>query len=134
LGYEVWDIHVNNKFLQKTWADEHGLRIDSGRRWEVRLRRGIVPWVSRATNLWVYEIMTAQIKHYKPDVILSPAMNAVSNDFLREIKPYVKLLVGEHAATQLPETENWRVYDLVISSFPPTLDWFRLKGVEPSGI
>ena len=116
--------------MQKAWADEHGSRIDSGPRWEFRLRRGIVPWVSRATNLhWVYEIMTAQIKHYKPDVILSPAMNAVSNDFLREIKPYVKLLVGEHAATRLPETENWRVYDLVISSFPPTLDWFRLKGV-----
>ena len=130
LGHEAWDIHANNEFMQKAWADEHGLRIDSGRRWEFRLRRGIVPWVSRATNLqWVYEIMTAQVKHYKPDVILGPAMNAVSNDFLREIKPYVKLLVGEHAATQLPETENWRVYDLVISSFPPTLDWFRLKGV-----
>jgi spore maturation protein CgeB len=56
-------------------------------------------------------------------------MHGVSNDFLREIKPYVKLLVGEHAATRLPETENWSVYDLVISSFPPTLDWFRSKGV-----
>ena len=130
LGHEVWDIHANNEFMQKVWADEHGSRIDSGPRWEFRLRRGIVPWVSRAMNLqWVYEIMTAQIKHYKPDVILSPAMNAVNSDFLREIKPYVKLLVGEHAATQLPETENWRVYDLVISSFPPTLDWFRSKGV-----
>jgi hypothetical protein len=41
----------------------------------------------------------------------------------------VKLLVGEHAATRLPETGNWSVYDLVISSFPPTLDWFRSKGV-----
>ena len=75
------------------------------------------------------EIMTAQIKHYKPDVLLNQAMDGVSNDFLRGIKPYVKLLVGEHAATRLPETENWSVYDLVISSFPPTLDWFRLKGV-----
>jgi spore maturation protein CgeB len=41
----------------------------------------------------------------------------------------VKLLVGEHAATRLPETGNWSVYDLVISSFPPTLNWFRSKGV-----
>jgi spore maturation protein CgeB len=130
LGYEAREIDTNNEFMQKAWADEHGLRIDFQERWQFRLRRGLVPWVSRATNRqWVYEIMAAQVQHYKPDVLLSPAMNAVSNDFLREIKPYVKLLVGEHAATQLPETENWRVYDLVISSFPPTLDWFRLRGV-----
>jgi hypothetical protein len=73
--------------------------------------------------------MTAQIKHYKPDVLLNAAINGISTDFLQGIKPHVKLLVGEHAATRLPETGNWSVYDLVISSFPPTLDWFRSKGV-----
>jgi spore maturation protein CgeB len=130
LGYEALDIHANNEFMQKTWAKEHGLRIDPGQKWQFRLRRGIVPWVSRVRNRqWVYEIMTAQIKHYKPDVLLNQAVNGFSNDFLREIKPYVKLLIGEHAATRLPGTENWSVYDLVISSFPPTLDWFRSKGV-----
>ena len=135
LGYEVWDIHTNNESMQKAWADEHGLRIDSDRRWQFRLRRGIVPWVSRATNgQWVYQIMSAQIKHYKPDVLLNQAMDGVSNGFLRGIKPYVKLLVGEHAATRLPETENWSVYDLVISSFRPTVDWFRLKGIPAESI
>jgi spore maturation protein CgeB len=129
LGYEAWDIYANNEFMQETWADEHGLRIDSGQRWQFRLRRRLIPWVSRINRQRVYEIMTAQIKHYKPDVLLNQTMSGVSNDFLREIKPYVKLLVGQHAATRLPETENWSVYDLVISSFPPTLDWFRLKGV-----
>jgi hypothetical protein len=64
LGHEVWDIHANNEFMQKAWADEHGSRVDSGPRWQFRLRRGLVLWVSRATNLqWVYEIMTAQVKH-----------------------------------------------------------------------
>jgi spore maturation protein CgeB len=86
--------------------------------------------VSRTTNRqWVYQIMRAQIKHYHPDVLLNQTMDAVSIDFLRQIKPYVKLLVGEHAATRLPETENWSIYDLVVSSFPPTLDWFRSKGI-----
>jgi spore maturation protein CgeB len=130
LGHEAWDIHVNNKFLQKAWADEHGLRLDSGQRWKFRLRKGIIPWVSLAANRpWLYEILTAQIKHYRPDVLFNQAMGGVSVDFLRGIRPYVKLLVGEHAATRLSETENWSVYDLVVSSFPPTLDWFRLKGV-----
>jgi spore maturation protein CgeB len=130
LGYEAWDICANNEFMQKAWANEHGLRIDSGQRWQFRLRRGLIPWVARPTNCqWVYQIMTAQIRHYKPDVLLNQAMDCVSNDFLRGVKPYVRLLVGQHAATRLPETENWSVYDLIISSFPPTLDWFRLKGV-----
>jgi spore maturation protein CgeB len=130
LGYEVWDIHVNNEFMQKAWANEYGPRVDSGPRWQFGLKGGVIPWMSRASNrLWDCQILMAQIKHYKPDVLLNQAMSGVSNDFLREIKPYVKLLVGEHAATALSETENWSVYDLVISSFPPTVDWFRSKGV-----
>jgi len=130
LGYEVWNIHVNNEFIQTAWVGERGLRIDSGERWQSRLKRGLVFWVSRAKNLrWLYQIMAAQIKDYKPDVLLNQSMLGVSNDFLREIKPYVKLLVGEHAATPLPEAENWSIYDLVISSFPPTVDWFRSKGI-----
>ena len=50
--------------------------------------------------------MTAQIQDYKPDVLLNHAircrMHGFSNDFLRGIKPYVKLLVGAHAASRLP--------------------------------
>ena len=123
LGYEVWNIHVNNEFIQKAWAGERGLRIDSGERWQSRLKRGLMPWVSRAKNReWLYQIMAAQIKDYKPDVLLNQSMLGVSNDFLREIKPHVKLLVGQQGGRPLPETENWSVYDLVISSFPPTLD------------
>jgi spore maturation protein CgeB len=130
LGHEVWNIHANNEFMQNVWADEHGFRIESDPGWEFRLRRGIVPWLSRTTNRqWVYEIMRAQIEHYRPDVLLNQAMDYVSNDFLRQIKPSVKLLVGQQGGLPLPETRNWSVYDVVISSFPPTLDWFRLKGV-----
>ena len=130
LGYEVWDIRANNEFMQKAWADEHGLKIDPGQRWQFRLKKGLMPWVSRAKNPeWVYQIMAAQIKNFKPDVLLNQSMEGISTDFLREIKPYTKLLVGEHGATRLPETENWSVYDLVVSSFSPTVDWFRLKGI-----
>src|SRR6266478_1016611 len=47
LGYEAWDIRANNKFLQTAWAKEHGLKLASDGQWQLRLRRGIVPWVSR---------------------------------------------------------------------------------------
>ena len=28
LGHEANDIHVNNEFIQKQWAREHGLKVD----------------------------------------------------------------------------------------------------------
>jgi spore maturation protein CgeB len=129
LGHEVWDIHANNECMQKAWADEHGLKIDFGPRWEFRLRRGIVPWVSPVPRDWVHDILNKQIAHYKPDVLLNQAMDNIGSDFFAAVKPYVKMLVGQHAATSLLVNQNWSVYDLVISSFPPTLDWFRLRGV-----
>ncbi len=56
-------------------------------------------------------------------------MNWVSSDLLQEVKPRIRLLVGQHAATKLREGNDYRVYDLVVSSFPPTIDWFRQKGI-----
>jgi len=48
---------------------------------------------------------------------------------LREMKPHIRFLIGRHAATKLSEENDYRSYDLVLSSFPPTLDWFRHKGI-----
>ena len=45
------------------------------------------------------------------------------------IKPWVRLLVGQHAATTLPEDDDYRCYDLVVSSFPPTVECFSRKGI-----
>jgi spore maturation protein CgeB len=128
LGYEAWDIHANNKFLQKAWADEHGLRLDSGRRWEFRLRRGIVPWVSRVQCPWFFNILKAQIKHYNPDILLNQAMDTISSSFLKEMKPHVRLLMGQHAAP-LPEREDFSCYDFVVSSLPNLVGHFRRMGI-----
>jgi spore maturation protein CgeB len=61
--------------------------------------------------------------------VLNQAMDNIGSDFFPALKPYVKMLVGQHAATRLLVNQNWSVYDLIISSFPPILDWFRLRGV-----
>ncbi len=131
LGHEAWDIHANNEFMQKAWAREHGMSVPpEDYSWRFRFRRGIVPWVSRVKNRrWFYGILAAQIKHYKPDVLLNQAMDGISAKFLKEMKSYVQLLVGQHAATRLSDSEDYSCYDLVISSFPPTVDYFRQKGV-----
>jgi len=79
--------------------------------------------------LWFYDILAAQIKHYKPDVLLNQAMDAVCARFLREIKPYIQLLVGQ-IASPLPEKEAFSPYDLVISSLPNFVDHFRQMGLS----
>ena len=77
---------------------------------------------------WMYEILAAQTRHLRTDVLLNQNMTLDSR-FFREVKPHVRLLVGQHAATRLQGKEDAGAYDLVVSSFPPTLEWARARGV-----
>src|SRR5438309_6262865 len=102
LGHKANNIYVNNEYLQKAWAKDHGLRVASDCNWRFRLRRGIIPWVSRIhQRRWFNDILAGQIRHYKPDVLFNLSMNTLSSRFLQEMKPYIRLLVGQHAATRL---------------------------------
>lgn len=130
LGHDARDFHVNNEVLQRKWALEHGVRVGADKEWNFRLRRGFIPWISRTqVRRWYYDILAAQIKDYKPDVILNLAMDEISSVFLQEMKPHTRLLVGQIAA-HIPTGENWGVYDLVISSLPNFVDRFRQIGVR----
>jgi spore maturation protein CgeB len=150
LGHEAWDIHANNEFMQKAWAREHGIRVEEPTPTEQRAIAVLsrARWMAAKTPLrylkplfrpvlrsldsqqsWFYDILTAQIKYYKPDILLNQAMDGISTRFLKEMKPYVRLLVGQHAATQVPDSEDFGCYDLVISSFMPTVEYFRQKGI-----
>lgn len=146
LGHEAWDIHANNEFMQKAWAREHGMRVEEPalmlQRWQRTLQRA--QWVAALTPLrylkpllrpvlrsldsWIYDILAAQIKYYKPDILLNQGMSTISASFLREMKPYVQLLIGQ-IASRLPQGENFGCYDLVISSLPNLIDYFRKLGI-----
>src|SRR5919197_3950215 len=55
LGHEAHQIFFNNEDFQTAWAREHGLQIHA--RWQFRLRRGFVPWLSRSKDPhWLYGI------------------------------------------------------------------------------
>jgi spore maturation protein CgeB len=128
LGHEASEIDVNNEFMQKAWARQHGLRLDPDGRWEFRLRRGIVPWVSRVTDPRTYEILAAQIKHYRPDVLLNHTIS-LSGDFFREMKPHVRLMIGSHASPFDTEPDLG-MYDLMLSVVDNFVDYFRRQGVR----
>jgi spore maturation protein CgeB len=55
-------------------------------------------------------------------------MDGISSRFLREMKPFIRLLVGQIAAP-LPKSEDFSGYDLVVSALPSYVDHFRSMGV-----
>jgi spore maturation protein CgeB len=128
LGHEAWDVDVNNEFMQKAWARQHGLKVDARGPWQFRLRRGLVPWVSRSTDRWMYDVLREQIRFYKPDVLLTHWIG-LDRAFLREMKPHVRLMVGSHASPIRSE-HNVRVYDLMLSVVDNFVDYFRRQGVK----
>jgi hypothetical protein len=88
LDHEANVVFVNNEYIQTAWAREHGLKINT--RWQFRLRRRFVPWLSRMKDKrWLYDILTAQIKHFKPDVLLNDDMS-LAPAYFREMKPYFR--------------------------------------------
>src|SRR5215831_682832 len=90
LGHEAYDINVNNVPMQSAWAREHGIK-DSDLRWQFRLRKGVVPWLSRVSDRqWSSDVLAAQIKYYKPDILFTLDMQ-IGNDVFKRIKPEVRL-------------------------------------------
>jgi hypothetical protein len=130
LGHEAWEVHVNNPRMQAAWAREHGWRVRRPFPWRPALGRQF-PWFFRreAPPAIPYDVLTRQVEHYRPDVILNQAMDEVDTAFLRSLKPRVRLLAGQ-VASPISDGRDWGVYDLVISSLPNFVDYFRKRGVR----
>ena len=129
LGHEAWDIEANNEPLQRAWARENGAGISQIGQWKPRLKRGFVPWISRVDDQrWMYEVLAAQIKQYRPDVLVNYTMQ-LDTQFFREIKGYIGFLVGHHAAP-LPAGRDFEVYDLTLSLVNNFVDYFRRQGMK----
>jgi spore maturation protein CgeB len=139
LGHEAQDVYVNNLPMQRAWAKEygHGISSETGwldRLWQAtdrpimrRIRPLIRPWCGRDDE--AYRTLTAQVDHDRPDVFLNQAMDGIESRWVHKMRPWVRLIVGQHAATSLPDDGDYKGYDLVISSFPPTVEFFQRKGI-----
>jgi hypothetical protein len=133
LGHEAWDLHANNEVMQRTWAGEQGIDLPREPRRRIRMRRGFVPWLSPVADNeseWFREILLAQVRYYKPDVIFNHDIIKIDRTTVAELKKSGALLVGQSGPVlKDPGREGWSVYDLLLSSFPPTLEWARSLGV-----
>lgn len=130
LGHEAWDVHANNEITQKTWAREHGAGGARRRSWVA----AVLPFVGRRLRQepahgWFHKIVAAQVKHYRPDVLLNQTMYDIRSDFIREVKPYARLVIGQHGAPP-PEDQDLSCYDLIISAGPELVSHFRGLGLR----
>lgn len=132
-GHEVLDVWGNQMPLQIQWCLENdAAHVPLLRTRALELGNGAICGIEPAPvissrSLHV-DIVIEQIKRFKPDVILGGYLHDFNTEFLRELRPYYKIAIGQHAAA-LPECD-FSGYDAIISSLPNQVEWFKQHHVE----
>lgn len=110
IGYVVDEVISNVEPAQKAWAREHGLRYDE--------------------NNWLFEITTAQVKSFRPEVLFVNDYVTYPADYIRNLKsecPSIRLVLGWCGAPY-SDSSVFSQYDVVLSSVPELIDDFRTLG------
>jgi spore maturation protein CgeB len=123
LGHEAEVIVTNAHAAQRAWAEEHRLPHLDQTRWSFRLRRGVLPWVSRRRTETAWGIVIEQVRAYRPDVVYVAILNTMPTTIVAQIRKSARLVVAQ-VATTIPDG-TYRDYDLIISSIPAIVHRFR---------
>jgi spore maturation protein CgeB len=89
-----------------------------------------IQWLRRRVKKrWEMKILRAQIEAFQPDLILNQEMSYLRSSAFDDLKKPGRLLFGQ-IASALPRRDRFENYDLVISSLPNQVAWFRAHGVN----
>ena len=102
-GCNADDIYVNNNLLDKKWVDKF-------------------------KDIRSIPTFFKQIEYYKPDIIYFQNISFLTNDIYNYLNKYNIKIVGQ-IASPLPANFNHKNYDILISSFPHFVEYFRTLGV-----
>ncbi|KPA19138.1 Methyltransferase type 11 domain protein, partial [Candidatus Magnetomorum sp. HK-1] len=69
-----------------------------------------------------------QIKHYKPDVVFIHDLQIITDNFLKYIRPFTKLIVGQSGSPSLP-TINLSLIDIMFTLLDHLVDYYRKFGI-----
>lgn len=111
-GYEAEEIIANVESMQKAWARENNQ--------------------SYTEQDWLFEITTAQIKAFKPDVLFVNDYITFTASYLRALRaecPSIKLVLG-WCGGPYPDLSVFREYDIVLSCIPELVCGFREAGLR----
>jgi spore maturation protein CgeB len=125
LGHEATEVVANCRPLQLQWAREQSLPL----RHKVGKRAycGIpMPSIERD---WFYPVLLAQVKFHRPDIVHFQDPGNTDPAFPQEIRRYVRLISGQ-IASPIPPKADLKPYDLMLSSLPNFVEWFRRQGMR----
>ncbi|MCH9001847.1 MAG: glycosyltransferase [Planctomycetes bacterium] len=95
--------------LMERWAAEHGVTLTGN--------------VHDQRRQFVAEC----VRRFKPDILYVFEWSPLGDAFLADVKRHVRLLVGQIASPLRPD-RTYAATDLMISSWPPIVDYFRREG------
>lgn len=128
LGHKAVDIVANDEILQRQWALENGFEIEKSNFFsKIQQLPFIHKFIGRPD--WVQKIALEQIKKMKPNVIYMQDLSILNPDTLKKARKYTKLLVGQ-IACPLPNVNNLKQFDLILTSFPHYIDRFAKMGIK----
>ncbi|MDT7687771.1 MAG: spore maturation protein CgeB [Acidobacteriota bacterium] len=110
IGYETCDLVANAAPLQRAWAAEHGLAFDE--------------------KQWLFEITAAQVKDFRPDVLIVADYSTMTAAFLHQLKeacPSIRLVLGWCGAPY-SDGSVFGECDVVMSCVPELVAHFREAG------
>lgn len=127
LGHEAEVVVTNAHPAQRAWAQEHSMAHLTRTRWSFRLRRGVVPWLSRRRADTAWEIVIAQAQAYRPDVLYVAILDTTPAAVVARLRESARLVVAQ-VATTIPD-RTYRDYHLILSSIPQIVDRFRRASI-----
>lgn len=110
LGYTATDVIANAEPMQKAWVRENG-KADT-------------------SSEWIYEIVTAQVESFAPDVLFVNDYVTFTADFLRHLRsrcPAIRLVLGWCGAPY-QDPSVFTEYDVVLSNVPELVEDFTSRG------
>ena len=128
LGHYADDIIANDEISQKTWARENNIQFSNN---GLISRIQLLPYIHRFIGRpkWIQEIVLAQIKQAKPDILYIQDLSILNPDTILAAKKYAKLIVGQ-IASPLPSSKQLLNFDLLITSFPHFVQQFKKMNIN----
>jgi spore maturation protein CgeB len=137
LGHEAEQFIINSATIQISWAEENGLKIETKRSTALRIQQRLKRYADRLRSKplmpgmtvprWEMEVLLAQARTFRPDVIFISNVLYLPAHFHRTLKEHAKLLVGE-IAYPIPPALDLRPFDLIVSAAPNFVDRIRKAG------
>ncbi len=122
------DLVVNDEILQRRWAFENGVRFSSAG-WLSKIQSFPYAYKLLGRPDWIAEIILAQIKMYKPDILYFQDLTILDPETLTLAKKYCRLLVGQ-IASPLASDSYLKQFDLILTSFPHYVDYFKKRKIK----